>query len=882
MDAATVTTVLHHHPSLALPVSVSVPVPVPQPHPHAPADAHANARAYSHAPSHAHAPRGHVHANAGNSDQSLDAVRNAWHFPPADAMLAYDDTEEHEEHESDVSRLQGDESARSSSVTTPDLPMSRPPPPPPLGSKHGQIFDSSLKAPIPPPPPDYQSHRQRSSSLSPAHPPNISLFPSSRTSNVSRHQPPPPPPPPPPPRSNDPPRLSYPPGLPPPPPPPVSRSDHDTPRASEAMFSVLPPPPPPPPLRPRSPISSEDRDHDTEFPRQHPGYPRPSGPLNMAKLSKVPSIPPSDGKSLPSRRRRPRGRPRRRSSHHSSGSSTYSRTRPSVTPQSDSGSSSEEDPILYRNARQFPPLLPTAPAFGSPGTDTKASVTKHITSWVAQYERTQSPPRQPPVETEASTPSRGGGLFNTGNDAEYGSGGSDASSEGEIEMLWTQLKEKREKLNRMKNEMAKRRKELRDLRRRKDDADNAFMSVIRPMLISQRGAMHTPPNLLDRRLNDMQSLRTDYHFLEANYEGLEVMLDEEEAELNSLETRFFSLLAAGRTRLERPQAEVDSELDRIDYFQSMPVDLKGISPNGPPEDLHPLYVELMSTVGDLENAKEDYEDLLFIKEQYDYDLEMKRTTGMGGGEEEDVAEFCAEFPGEQQRMLGNVSKLEGAVDRLKHVCESQGVMRRHMSPRVEYLLYPEREYEDMDLDETDTILEQRHNLAHDKFPVLLTQPDHILVPQTSLDALKAAATLLDNDVEKRGKMQLASKEYAIDKLIMDHENGGKADFVNRWLLQQLRTSSMNAALLHSTFMNSRSLKIKDFWRWQSDVLHYWWRDGTAALAEDSYKMVTSEGSQYASRVGTTQLSRAASDGIPKRRNRRHHFTNNSEAHTTIA
>ncbi|KAH6994877.1 hypothetical protein EDB80DRAFT_586386 [Ilyonectria destructans] len=741
------------------------------------------------------------------------------------------------------------------------------------------MFDSSIKAFLPPPPPDYQDYRQRLPSLPPPPPnaPNISLFPPSRTSNVPRYQPPPPPPPPP--RSNDPPRPSHF-GLPPPPPPPPPRSDHDTSRVSEGMFPVLPPPPPPPPLRPRSPIDSEDGNGGAEIPRQPQGWSvRPQGPQVIATLSKIHDGSTSGRKSHPSRRKRPRGRPRKRSSNRSSGSSTYSTTRPSLTPQSDSGSSSEEDPILYRNARQFPPLLPTAPAFGSPGTDSKASATKHITSWVTQYERAQSPLTEPPMEPKPTTPHRG--LFDTVKNTTRGSDASVASSvssEGEIEMLWTKLKEKRDKLNRMKTEMAKRRKELRDLRRRKDDADNAFMSVIRPMLISQRGAMHTPPNLLDRRLNDMQSLRTDYHFLEANYEGLEVMLDEEEVELNSLETRFFSLLAAGRTRLERPRADTDSELDQIDYFQSMPVDLKGISPDGPPEDLHPLYVELMSTVGDLENAKEDHEDLLFIKEQYDYDLEMKRPTEMG----DEVAEFYAEFPAEQQRMMGNVNRLEVAVDRLKNECETQGVMRKHMSPRVEYLLYPEREFEDMDLEETEAILEQRLSLAHSKFPVLLTQPEHIMVPQTSLDALKAAATLPDNDPDKRVKMQLASKEYAIDRLIMDHETGGKTDFVNRWLLQQLRMSPMNAALLHSTFMSSRSLKINDFWRWQSDVLHYWWRDGTTALAEDSFKMVASESSQHASRIGTPQLSRAASDGIGVNWNRRHHYTNSSEAHTAIA
>ncbi|KAH7152905.1 hypothetical protein EDB81DRAFT_649013 [Dactylonectria macrodidyma] len=742
------------------------------------------------------------------------------------------------------------------------------------------MFDSNIiKAHPPPPPPDHLDHRQHSylSTKDALNAPSSSPLP--LNSNVPRYLPrhsdlPPPPPPL---QSNDPPRHFHPRLL--PPPPSFPRSNHDTPRAREAMYPALPPPPPPPPPRSRFSVDSDDRAHHEKYPRQPQGrHPRPQGPFTLVKVPSPPSVSTSDGTSHHSRRRRRRGRPRPRSSNESS-SSTYSRTRPSVTQESASSSSSGEDPILYRNARQFPPLLPTAQAFGSPGTDSKASMTKHITSWVARYERTRSPLSQPPVETKSRIPH--GGLFSSLNDGATLSDASSESSEGEIEMLWTQLKEKRDKLNRMKAEMAKRRKELRDLRRRKDDADNAFMSVIRPMLISQRGALHTPPNLLDRRLNEMQSLRTEYHFLEANYEGLEVMLDEEEAELNSLETRFFSLLAAGRTRLVRPQAESHSELEQSDYFQSMPVDLKGISPDGPPEDLHPLYVELMSTVGDLGNAKEDYDDLLFLKEQYDYDLEMKRTTGKGDVDEE-VTEFYTEFPEEQKRMTGNVKRLEAEVGRLKHICEVQGVMRRHMSSRVEYLLYPEREYEDVDLEETDVIRERRPNLAHHKFPVLLSQPEHIMVPQTALEALKAAAMLSEDNPDKRAKMQLASKEYAIDRLITDRETDSKAEFVDRWLLQQLRMSPMNAALLHSTFISSRSLKIKDFWRWQSDVLHYWWRDGTAALAENSFKMVASEDSRNASRIGTPQLSRAASDGIGAYRSRHFHVTSSSEAHTATA
>lgn len=86
--------------------------------------------------------------------------------------------------------------------------------------------------------------------------------------------------------------------------------------------------------------------------------------------------------------------------------------------------------------------------------------------------------------------------------------------------------------------------------------------------------------------------------------------------------------------------------------------------------------------------------------------------------------------------------------------------------------------------------------------------------------------------------------------------------MNRWLLQQLRMSRLNVQLLHSTFISSRSLKIRNLWRWQHDVIFYWWRDNTVDLTEgeDPGHRFTTLGSDYSSRLGTPEMSRAASDG----------------------
>jgi hypothetical protein len=464
-----------------------------------------------------------------------------------------------------------------------------------------------------------------------------------------------------------------------------------------------------------------------------------------------------------------------------------------------------------------------------------------------------------------------------------GSVQSNDSSHGEIETLWQQLKEKRAKLSGTRVEMRSRRKELREKRREKDAADNAFMSVVRPVLISQGEPFNAPTELLQSRLEAMQHLRDDYQVLESSYETLEAMLDEEERDLSILETRFFSMLAAEQTKEERqPDICSDSGAAKFNIDQAeIPYELRGISPFGPVEDPHPLYVDLTSAVGYLGNARDEYADLLSTREQYEEELQLKKTTNQKASDELDMKEFFDEFPSEEMRMHGVVVSLEARVSQLRKMCEERGVMKKHMSIKMEYALDPQVKYEDLDLDEEPTILSSRKTLGHAEFNELLSQPDHVLAdePLTPLGALKAAIRLPNHHPEKGVRKRLASKEYAIDNLMRECDGGKKADYVNRWLLHQLRLSPLNAVLLRSTFQASRSLKIRDMWRWQCDVMHYWWRDSTMSLTDGYFKPITSDNSDYSSRQGSPQLSRAASDGGPRHVYQRLELVDNSDAMT---
>lgn len=657
--------------------------------------------------------------------------------------------------------------------------------------------------------------------------------------------------------------------------------------------SVLPPPPPIRRLRSSGNGELKNGPRQTHATEQHKkpatvsqDFAQPSSAIQIPAKSKLGF---KDGgaehRDKPSQKRMlKRGRvPRRPASfHQDSGESddeslTFSLQKRELDESWSSASLSDEDPISYRNTRQFPPQLPAGHSYRSSVPRSRSSATNHIAAWVSQYEKSKSPAR-----TRLRSPAFDGGQPADVGSQRDGSLVSDLSSHGEIELLWQQLKEKRARLSDIRTQMRMRRSSLRNARRHKDDAENALMGIIRPVLIRQGGGVRTSSfNLLDEKLENMQRLRDEYQVMESNYESLEVTLDEEEEELSSLETQFFSILAAGQPASERQDPPPhDPEGDESNDSAEVPYELIGISRDGPLEEPHPLYVELTSAIGDLENAKEDYEDLFWVKEQFEYERELKDATGQKPSD--DMEEFLSDFPSDEQRMKSAVDTLENDVQHLKQVCEEKGVMRRHLSVRMEYALNPQIKYEDLDLEDTETILAGHTTLAHATFSELLSQPNHLLAnpePLTPLGALKAATMLPDNDPNKNIQKRLASKEYGIDTLMKDCDGGKKADFVNRWLLHQLRLSPMNASLLQSIFVSSRSLKIRDSWRWQCDVMYYWWRDNTMSLTDSFFKHETSTASEYSSRLGTPQLSRAASDVVHRPRQHTHRIAN-SDAMTT--
>jgi len=437
---------------------------------------------------------------------------------------------------------------------------------------------------------------------------------------------------------------------------------------------------------------------------------------------------------------------------------------------------------------------------------------------------------------------------------------SDSNSDIEIEDLWREMKSKRNQVKDLKSQMAHKRRELKASRRKKNNADNAFMNFVRPIMVNQASLQHASKSALDERMSEMQLFRDEYQGLETSYEELEESLDRAEEELYQIELRFFSLLGTGEDADDLDLYPRTLDDKKTHCAADVPIDLLGIS-SEKSEDLHPHFVDLTLAIASLQNEREELSNLLSAKKHCDTEVEMKKKVGQKIPKE--IVEFLSDFPTQASMKQEEVAVNEEEVQRLRQLCEQRGLMSKHLSVHMAVALDPGLVFEDLRLDDSFAIIAGGHDMAHAKFPALLSQPDHLLAnpePLLPKAALDRAKDLPEDDAQRKTKIRLAEKEDEIHKLMGDIElDGDKADFVNRWLLHGLRTSPLNAALLHSTFVDTQRLQIYDLSRWQSDVLQYWWEDDTTGAA--SHFDEIDKDSQYYSRVGTPPPTRAASETL---------------------
>lgn len=447
-----------------------------------------------------------------------------------------------------------------------------------------------------------------------------------------------------------------------------------------------------------------------------------------------------------------------------------------------------------------------------------------------------------------------------------------------LEKSWLRVVDKKAKISALRENLFKVRRQTRKARKEKDDVDNSFMSLLRPLLTTPSStAQNTQaadllgvgPNTdldisrLKDLLGEMQETRYRCQALEVSLEAQEDDLDIAQEELDYLERL---LINDARPGAPKPSEEAEVERD------FMPEPLLGLDEE-PVENYHPLYMRFMEALRDHNMADEEYHENLARKAEIEEDLhrlELRQNYEQGHmtyTRQLDTRdqEFLRDFEKEEKSSLDRLARLRDEANSLRDLCFEEGVVPRYAELSEMYDYYPCDFSIDMDQAiESDKSCDASSTgyTTATRFWVLLSNPFHLLEdePVTATTALKKANTALAKDpdnVENKELRKAALKEFIIEHLIHDARPGDKGNFINRWALHKLRISPGEAELMYSSFTDETGLYIQDVHRWQHDVLYCWPRDEAARAPPEQYKgalsrvEASSEGSVWDSSLNSS-------------------------------
>ncbi|KAH6840992.1 hypothetical protein B0I37DRAFT_228913 [Chaetomium sp. MPI-CAGE-AT-0009] len=334
------------------------------------------------------------------------------------------------------------------------------------------------------------------------------------------------------------------------------------------------------------------------------------------------------------------------------------------------------------------------------------------------------------------------------------------------------------------------------------------------------------------------------------------------------------------TEMMEAREQDDSNDEDDDSAPPTPVTLLGISGHLH-EDVHPLYEDLLEAAADRQLAKEDVEDLGTRREKILYDLEIelhrKRVRENQGNQiseedllslrsslaqvptdaaefehlfgitiTEDELEFLHSYDSAFQRARTELDSATETLSHLRALCIKKGVMRKHPSYHEELAIYssspdwvPSPQDGNMAIEPPPRSPPPNNNhhhhhrhphaapasLAHPRFPVLLSNPSHVLSQLTPLQALERALKLPKDDPRSALRRAECMKELGISTLMTKAEN--KPDYINQWLIHRLRTSPIEAELMLAVCEGV--FKVVNLRRWQEEVLYYWRLDEAANM-----------------------------------------------------
>ncbi|KAK0635701.1 hypothetical protein B0T17DRAFT_612525 [Bombardia bombarda] len=417
--------------------------------------------------------------------------------------------------------------------------------------------------------------------------------------------------------------------------------------------------------------------------------------------------------------------------------------------------------------------------------------------------------------------------------------------------------------------MANKRNEVRKFRHAKDTADDAFLNKLMPYLTSGEPVAIVPTNLLMEGVGAMQNIRKTHYSVEHDYEHMEQHLDREESKLFDLEADLFHFLSgpddidrrdwksstAPIEDVEHDSEEWDDKNDDDNQSTSR-ISLLGITGELKGE-IHPLYRDLADAVGECELAKEHLDELWNHHEKLLEELELnvyrvRNEQGKTLSEEEldflksllthipgdaqefedrfgfegdeDDLEFFQDYSLREAQAQKNLEEATQKANQLMQICSEKGVMRRNPEFNEEYTIYLDASLPPGDNMTINLPTMAAKDLANPRFPMLLSNPSHVLDLLSPIEALQRAMKLSKDDPNDQANFRqkvACMKEMGISMLMKNATN--TPDYISEWLVHKLRTSPLEAELLFS--ICEGLFKITDRHKWQEQVLQHWQSDG---------------------------------------------------------
>ncbi|GAW16819.1 hypothetical protein ANO14919_062580 [Xylariales sp. No.14919] len=382
---------------------------------------------------------------------------------------------------------------------------------------------------------------------------------------------------------------------------------------------------------------------------------------------------------------------------------------------------------------------------------------------------------------------------------------------------------------------------IRKLRQSEDEADRKFMAAARALLLDS-----TELDQLQQLFKALQDTRLEYREAEKRFEETVDELHQGQEALSSREEAFYeAFTGASGIALFNLNNDRDSSSDNSEDWV-----LRGITGDRP-ENIHPLYEKLREAFGELQLAKELLVNTQMKREALharkiqplgEDSLSLLETYGNAGKKKALELRAMALMTEEDMEQLRDYDELERDARRdIDIYTEKVVVLRQECSENGALPLssYFQQEGFGVDSFYRDEIRlasgpfesnDESTTLAHPVFPLLLSNPTHLLhgFPQTALQSLRNALQLPLNAPVRAKQVKEAAREANMHTLLSTVESEDKSEYINRWLLHKLHHSALEAELLWTTFRSR--LQILDIDRWQRDVLHFWWRDKPVGLA----------------------------------------------------